>query len=93
MARRSTPCVDWIAAQVLDGSMNCDEFNRNFYDHGHKYLYTIYEVKQMLSRRGFESIVTSDYQSKDSLLGQLDSHADRYGHSVEQSMYIEAVKR
>jgi predicted SAM-dependent methyltransferase len=61
--------------------------NRVFREHGHKYCYDFYDIKQLLAEQGFRSIARASYLSgrRQDLL--IDS-ADR----MPESVYVEAEK-
>jgi predicted SAM-dependent methyltransferase len=90
--RLTTPNLDWFARLLVDGVDMWREVNSIFYDHGHKCLYSTLALKTALSESGFEGVQHSTYQDPQSVLGHLDSHADRYKHPAEMSQYIEGMK-
>ena len=74
------------------GQLTCDEFNDSFYSHGHRYLYTRSELAMALVNAGFSKVMSSIYKDRNSVLGLLDSHSDRFRHPPELSQYQEAIK-
>lgn len=93
MMRVATPDLDWLSAGILDGSVSCDLLNSTFYDHGHVYIYSRAELLSALALAGFVDCAHSTYKDKDSTLGFLDSHADRFAHDPRLSQYVEARRR
>lgn len=66
--------------------------NSIFYGHDHRFLYDAAALTAMLASVGFEEIRLSSFQDPDSSLAAHDSHALRYAHAEEMSLYIEASK-
>jgi predicted SAM-dependent methyltransferase len=89
--RISTPDLDYFCARTL-GHNDCDEINELFYGHHHHYLYTRAELERAVWKASFTNLKQSSYKDPDSILGRLDSHADRFRHPPEISQYLEAVK-
>lgn len=90
--RITTPDLDWMGAGAADGSVACDLINETFYDHGHRYIYSRRELLAALERAGFSKSVHSTYRAEESVLGFLDTHAQRFDHAPELSQYVEAVR-
>lgn len=90
--RLSTPSLDQTARSLLLGNVSCDYINTLFYDHGHRYLYTVNELCTLFVKIGFVNIRLSTFQDPNSILGRLDSHADRFGQNTEMSIYLDAQK-
>ncbi|MEO6215318.1 MAG: methyltransferase domain-containing protein [Sphingomonas sp.] len=88
--RVATPDLDWLSAGILDGSVSCDLLNSTFYEHGHVYIYSRAEMLRALGTAGFSDCVHYGYKDPDSVLGFLDSHADRFDHDPRLSQYVEA---
>jgi len=89
--RIATPDLDWLAAGIVDSSVSCGLLNDTFYGHGHAYIYTRAELRDALAAAGFSACTWSNYQDPTSVLGFLDSHADRFAHDPELSQYVEAA--
>jgi len=66
--------------------------NNLFYEHGHRFLYSAAALKAMLENAGFFECRLSSYRDPNSPLGLLDSHADRFAHPPELSIYMDARK-
>lgn len=92
VVRITTPDLDWMGAGAGDGSVECDLINSTFYEHGHRYIYSRRALLAAIERAGFGSAAHSTYQADDSVLGFLDTHADRFNHAPELSQYVEAVR-
>lgn len=65
--------------------------NSIFLSHGHKFVYSSESLEQLLYLAGF-SFRRSIYQDTDSMLAWTDTHADRFNHPPEISMYYDAWK-
>lgn len=92
LLRVTTPDLNWLISALASADLTCDGFNECFYGHGHRYIYTQDELAALLTQAGFTSTRVSSYQDEASVLGLLDSHADRFRHPPELSQYQEAVK-
>jgi predicted SAM-dependent methyltransferase len=92
VVRFTTPSLEYFASRVADGDDMGDAINAIFYDHGHRNIYSKLSMKRILEFAGFENISFSSYQDAGSALGRYDSHADRFSHLPEISMYVEATK-
>jgi predicted SAM-dependent methyltransferase len=91
--RVTTPDLDQFLGRVLHHELGAErELNDVFLKHGHRHLYTRAALADALSEMGFRRIRFSSYKDPDSRLGRLDSHADRFMHSPDISMYVEAEK-
>jgi predicted SAM-dependent methyltransferase len=91
--RLSTPDLDHLFNRAIHGGIDgTRELNEVFFCHGHKYLYTRETLLAACSQAGFASVRLSSYGDPASVLGHLDSHADRFNHSPDVSMYVEAEK-
>jgi len=88
--RVTTPDLDWLSAGILDGSVSRDLLNSTFYEHGHAYIYSRAELLSALGTAGFSGCTHFAYKDPDSILGFLDSHADRFDHDPCLSQYVEA---
>ena len=88
--RVATPDLDWLSAGILDGSVSCDLLNSTFYEHGHAYIYSRAELLSALGAAGFSDCTHFAYRDPNSILGFLDSHADRFDHDPRLSQYVEA---
>jgi hypothetical protein len=66
--------------------------NSIFRCHGHLFIWDFASLSAALARAGFRSIQQSSYRDAHSLLGKYDSHAHRFAHPSEMSVYIEAIK-
>ena len=92
LLRVTTRDLNWLISALASAELNCDRFNECFYGHGHRYIYTQEELSAQLTQAGFNSTRVSSYQDETSVLGILDSHADRFQRPTELSQYQEAVK-
>jgi len=63
-----------------------------FYEHGHRYLYSRSALERACVTAGFDAVRHSCNQDRDSLLGYLDTHAERYGHKPEVAQFVEMIK-
>jgi predicted SAM-dependent methyltransferase len=91
--RVTTPDLDYFLRRALEGEPDADsELNDIFRKHGHRHLYTRHALADAVSRVGFTNVRFSSYRDPGSKCGYLDSHADRFMHSPEISMYLEAEK-
>lgn len=90
--RLTTPDLNWHAEQLLSGTIHCDEVNEVFYGHGHRYLYTREALQRCCLEAGFTEVRTSSYRDEASVLGYLDSHAERFNHPPEISQFLEVAK-
>jgi len=88
--RVATPDLNWLSAGILDGSVSCDLLNSTFYEHGHAYIYSRAELLSVLAAVGFSDCAHFQYKDPGSILGFLDSHADRFDHDPRLSQYVEA---
>jgi SAM-dependent methyltransferase len=66
--------------------------NSIFRDHGHIFIWDFDALAQAIYRGGFRQLKRTSYRDPDSLLGVYDSHAERFRHPAEMSLYIEATK-
>lgn len=89
--RISTPDLDYYAekAKTQDAGSDLKEV---FYGHGHVFIYSRADLREVAASVGFVNIRMSSYKDEKSVLGGLDSHADRFGHAPEISQYLEAEK-
>jgi predicted SAM-dependent methyltransferase len=91
--RVTTPDLDYFIRRALEDKPGADsEINDAFLSHGHRHLYTRNALGNAISEAGFTGIRFSSYRDRGSSLGYLDSHADRFMHSPDISMYVEAEK-
>ena len=90
--RLATPDLNWFAKRISESTTTCDEINAIFYEHGHRYLYSQEALQFYCQEAGFINLRKSTYQDSESILGYLDSHADRFNHLPEMSQYLEAQK-
>jgi predicted SAM-dependent methyltransferase len=88
--RITTPDLDWLSSGTLAGTVPCDLVNSTFYGHGHRYLYSRRALLETLADAGFTDAAHSTYRDSASLLGFMDTHADRFRHAPELSQYVEA---
>lgn len=89
--RISTPDLNWFATRVLLGEEQ-PSINEIFYEHGHCFIYSRKSLAFQCKSAGFINLKESTYKDKDSKLGYLDSHADRFNHVPEISQYLEMQK-
>jgi hypothetical protein len=80
LGRRGTPTLMAIAA------INWIDLRND-----HKFLYTWDVLSRLPIDNGYERIRRSSYRARESRLKRYDSHADRYGHPPEMSLYVEFV--
>jgi SAM-dependent methyltransferase len=66
--------------------------NSIFREHGHQFIWDFASLAQALGRAGFRRIRRSAYRDEESMLGRADSHAHRFTHPPEMSLYIEGAK-
>lgn len=66
--------------------------NSFFYHHGHRCLYNLDGLVELFQAGGFEVYRISSYGDPQSRLGTYDSHAERYGHPADVSLFIEFVR-
>jgi predicted SAM-dependent methyltransferase len=71
---------------------NVAMLNSIFYGHDHRFLYDAAALTAMLANAGFGDISRSSFQDTGSPLAAHDSHARRYAHAEEMSLYIDARK-
>jgi predicted SAM-dependent methyltransferase len=90
--RITTPDLNWFSASLIEGTIGCEEMNRIFYDHNHRFLYSQKKLFEIVSRCGFTNLRQSSYKDPESKLGYLDSHSDRYHHPADMSQYLEACR-
>jgi predicted SAM-dependent methyltransferase len=90
--RITTPDLSYFCTRIIDENTGADEINTVFFGHGHRYLYNRYELRRICTQVGFVDISWSTYQDSYSQLGYLDSHADRFHHPPEWSLYAEMKK-
>ena len=64
--------------------------NLSIYSHGHCCIYTWGALRSLLDSVGFHAVVRSCYRDSSSVGGKYDSHADRFNHEPELSLYVEA---
>lgn len=97
---------DWVPAGILlemarhqlgadytaSAELTLAAVNSVFKEHGHVFIWDFNSLAGALTRAGFSKISRSSYRDERSHLGCYDSHADRFSHPAEMSMYIEAVK-
>jgi predicted SAM-dependent methyltransferase len=90
--RITTPDLGYFARNAVENDLDGREINLIFYGHGHKHIYSRASLQDAMSDAGFENMTFSEYQDKGSTLGKLDSHADRFDHSPEISLYCEGSR-
>ena len=66
--------------------------NSIFFLHGHRFVHDAESLEELLRLAGFEWR-RSGYRDIDSKLGRMDTHADRFRHPPEISLYYDAWKR
>lgn len=79
----------FLGTEAPDALLRMGFVNSCFYLHGHRCLYTAAGLTELFRLAGFEHIRRSHYQDGESLLGRYDSHADRFDHPPELSLYVE----
>jgi predicted SAM-dependent methyltransferase len=89
--RITTPDLEYLASDVLDREQG-HLINWVFYNHGHEHIYTEDEVITLCKTAGFESVRASNYRDEETQLGSWDTHAYRFTHPPELSLYVEAQK-
>ena len=90
--RVTTPDLNYLARRIGEHERAGDDMNDMFYAHGHQYLYTREELKKACKQVGFVALKPSCYRDTDSVLGHLDTHADRFGHPEQLAQYLEMQK-
>jgi predicted SAM-dependent methyltransferase len=88
--RITTPDLDWFCGSLINGAIVCDDMNKIFYDHQHRYLYTRDKLATAVKCCGFVEIRQSSYRETNSRYGYLDNHPVRFNHLPEISQYLEA---
>ena len=91
LIRLTTPDLMYFCSEALANDRNGQEINKIFYGHGHQHIYSNASLEAALSQAGFRDIRFGTYKDKNSRLGQYDSHADRFNHPPEISLYVEAI--
>lgn len=101
---RETSCCDTFSAAQAELHYRCEfppssaatrqvaAINAVFLGHGHKFLYDFECLKEALIEHGFMTVKLSRYKDEASQLGRWDSHADRFRHPPEISLYVECCK-
>lgn len=90
--RISTPDLGYFASRVSREDTTGADINLIFYGHGHRHIYSREALSDAMSGAGFDKVSFSKYKEGASLLGSLDSHADRFDHPPEISQYCEGVR-
>ena len=88
----ATPCLEYFGARVSGEDAEGADINQIFYEHGHRFIYSRPRLTRALEQAGFDGVRFFDYRDPQSLLGQHDSHADRFDHDPAISHYTEAFK-
>lgn len=88
----ATPGLDYFAARVAEKDPEGEAINAIFYEHGHRFIYSQQRLEKALSSAGFAGVTFYGYKDPAALLGQHDSHADRFDHDPAISLYVEASK-
>jgi len=74
------------------GTIEIAAINALFYSHGHRFIYDKASLREQLMGAGFAEPRFSRYKEIGSVMGQYDTHADRFNHAPELSLYAEARK-
>jgi predicted SAM-dependent methyltransferase len=90
--RITTPDLKWFSSALMKGEISCDFMNSIFYEHSHRYIYSPEELLEAVSACGFKVVKESKYKDRESILGFLDSHADRFSHDPRISQYLEVQR-
>lgn len=90
--RLTTPNLDYFCHMTQTSDRIGRLINEVFYGHGHRHIYSEHSLSTLLEGAGFENITFGHYQDPDSHLGQYDTHAQRFRHPPEISLYVEARK-
>jgi predicted SAM-dependent methyltransferase len=90
--RVTTPDLAHFCRRLLNSPRQTDEINAMFFGHGHKHLFTNEELFAELDNAGFCNLRLSEYRDERFTLGRFDSHADRFSHPPEWSLYINCQK-
>jgi hypothetical protein len=90
--RITTPDLHYFCREALSNDELGIEVNNIFYEHGHRRIYSKASLEKALDMSMFENILFSSYQDPDSKLGHHDSHAHRFNHPAEISLYCEVTK-
>jgi SAM-dependent methyltransferase len=82
----------FISSQGSSTSLLCaGVLNQIFLSHGHRFVYTERALEDTFGLAGFR-FRRSHYKDSESKLGRFDSHAERFSHPPEISMYFDAWK-
>lgn len=92
IARFTTPRLEYFIDRFHSLDSHGVDINGIFYGHHHKYIYSIPSLQRALEVAGFINIRFTEYRDPSSPLGKFDTHADRYGHPAEMSIYVDGSK-
>lgn len=92
VARFTTPRLEYFIDRFHSKDSHGVDINGIFYGHHHRHIYSIPNLKEALSSAGFVDIRFTDYRDASSPLGKFDTHADRYGHPPDMSIYVDVRK-
>ena len=81
-----------LGADAGEALMRAAALNAIVYRHEHRFVYTEAALREALLAAGFSQVRRSRYRDPEGALGAHDSHAERYGHAPEMSLYLEARK-
>ena len=91
--RLTTPSLDYFVGLPLDNESSVREINDIFNLHGHRHIYSEWEMQHLLITTGFSKVAKSSYRDPDARCGEFDSHPERFPEAVaECSQYWEASK-
>jgi predicted SAM-dependent methyltransferase len=88
----STPNLNYFSGRIEGGLHAVREMNDIFYEHGHKFIYSLQALEAVLEKAGFNEIRFYNYKDPCGYLSHFDSHADRFQHDPKISLYVEATK-
>lgn len=92
VARFTTPRLEFFVESFEKSDLLGEHFNWIFYEHGHRYIYTVTSLEAALNAAGFGDVRISSYRDRNSPLGRFDSHPGRFNHPAEMSIYVDAIK-
>lgn len=92
LARFTTPRLEYFVSRFHDEDPTGADINEIFYCHSHRYIYSVRSLSAAMMAAGFVDIRFTNYRDPTSVLGRFDTHADRYGHPAEMSLYVEGRK-
>lgn len=92
LARFTTPRLEYFIDRFHDEDRMGADINGIFYGHHHRHIYSVESLQVAMTAAGFVDVHFTDYRDPSSPLGRFDTHADRYGHPAEMSLYVDGRK-